>query len=889
MPIGDVLELNTNTEPGSGELDEKLYERELALCGGAGADVQELREKGFNVFQLEQIRQGLQEGVDVSVYMDGRYSWLDMEEIRKGLKQGVDMTAYREAGYSTAQKREIRKGIARGLDVSLYDKKDLLSEQMKQIRLGLQEKLPVVFYNTPGYSASQMEEIRKGLSANLDISAYASADMPYLKMRAIRESMEDGLYFLDWEIAEYDAETLEQLHQAYLAGVDIMPYIKKGYNPPQLEQIRISLQEGLKFEPYIRKDMRGESLREIRLGLEANVDVKAYAKEEYTWPQMRELRLGLEKRVDTGQYANPLFTSNQMRQIRLGLESGLDVSRYNHLIYTSHDMREMRQALQRGEDVRMRLYEWPEIPEKYEDPVLPKAMRPDRNLLRQAIEKEAAALKARKEGTAPQGTAPVLPSAADVPAELFGAGASKAMAAPQVDMQGHHVLITEDKMFCYLSLPKPSEGVVYTEEMVHALLARMHVRAGIDDNAIRAMLRDGRYDEQVVVASGAAPVNGTDGRYEYFFDRNASANPKFDGNGAADYTDVRFFTEVKVGDQLAAYTPGEKGRDGFNVRGEVLPARNGLERPVLKGRGFMLLEDKRTYAAAVSGVVKMNGYELNINRLLTVEEGSDIPRRIEFLGSVHVKAELPPGTEIAAQGDLIVDTVAESLKIKCGGDVILKNGGTGRSPGVIEAEGSVSARNLVNYEVHAKGSVFANSVLQCNIATEEKVVCFGENGTIYGGRVEAKLGVECAVIGSRTDTHTVICIGVTGKMWSAYHEAEKRVERLKQELETLQTEMDRLAGIHLQSKEQLQWKIKIGAAHTIKEKEHEEAVREMEQQAAYIRSVEGAEALVSRILHANTTFIVDETIMNITETKETESGIVIKGREKHWKTSRERN
>ena len=887
MPIGDVLELNTNTEPGSGELGEKLYERQLALCGEAGANVKELREKGFNVFQLEQIRQGLQEGVDVSVYMDGRYSWLDMEEIRKGLKQGIDMTAYREAGYSTAQKREIRKGLARGLDVSIYDKKDFLSEQMKQIRLGLQDKLPVVFYSSPNYSSSQMEEIRKGLLANLDISTYASTDMPYLKMRAIRESMEDGLYFLDWEITEYDEETLEQLHQAYLAGVDIMPYIKKGYNPPQLEQIRISLQENLQFEPYIRKDMRGEALREIRLGLEANLDVIRYAKEEYTWKQMEELRLGLEKRVDISQYENPHFTSNQMRQIRLGLENGLDVTRYNHLIYTSHDMREMRQALQRGEDVRKRLYEWPEIPENYEDPVLPKSMRPDRNLLRQALDKEAAALRLRKE----QGgdSSLHIPSASDIPADLFGASTSKAAAAPQVDMQGHHVLVTEDKMHCYLSLPRPSEGVVYTEEMVHALLARMHVRAGIDDNAIRAMLRDGRYDEQVVVASGEAPVNGTDGRYEYFFDRNASANPKFDGNGAADYSDVHFVTEVKVGDKLAAYTPGEKGRDGFNVRGDVLPARNGLERPVLKGRGFILLEDKSTYAAAVSGVVKMNGYELNINRLLTVEEGSEIPGRIEFLGSVHIKAELEPGTEVVAQGDIIIDTVAESLKIKSGGDVILKSGGTGRPPGVIEAEGSVAARNLVNYEIHAKGSVFANSILQCHIETEEKAVCFGENGTIYGGRVEAKLGVECAVIGSRTDTHTVICIGATSKMWTEYHEAEKRVERLEQELETLQTEIDRLAGIHLQSKEQLQWKIKIGAAHTIKDKEHKEAVREMEEQAAYIRSVEGAEALVSRILYANTTFIVDESIMNITATKETESGIVIKGREKHWQTSKEKS
>ena len=907
MPVNDVLELNT--EARSGDLSDKLYEREIGLCVEAGADEQQLREGGFNVYQLEQIRQGLNEGLDVNVYMDAKWSWIDMEEIRKGLKQGIDMSRYREQGYSTGQKREIRKGIARGLDVSQYDKKNYLSEQMRQIRFGLMDNLPVMFYKDPAYNAAQMEEIRKGLKSGVDISAYAKTDIPFLKMRAVRTAMEDGLHFDEQTINRFDDPELEQLRRAHRSGVEVRKYADEGYNAPQLEQIRISLENKLDFEPYIRKDMRGESLREIRLGLEEGLDVTVYAKPDYTWKQMEELRLGLENRVDVTRFSNPLFDARQMRQIRLGLEKGLDVSRYNSLVYTASDMRRLRLALLRGEDAGRSLYREPEIPEHYDDPVLPPSQRPDKEALQQAVAKEAAALKARlaagkdtsgvqkvieaarqkiRQAQTGESVPPVLPDADRVPAALFGAEETGPETPAAIDMQGHNLVVSEDKMACYISLPRPRTGIVYTPEMIRLLLARSGVHAGIDENVIRDLIEHARYDEQVIVAKGKPAVNGKDGRYEYFFNRQSFTNPEEEEDGTADFSKTRFFSEVKAGDTLAKYVHAERGTNGYLVTGEVLPARNGLERPVLKGSGFMLLPDKVTYAAAVAGVVKMDGYELNIHRLLTLtddnlEQTLNGKRRIDFVGSLWVRCNLDPGIEINTKGDIIFDTVAESLKITCGGDVVLKEGATGRTRGSIKARGTVAGKYFSNYEIVTDGSVFANSFLHCKVETEEKIVCFGDNGTIYGGELKAKLGLECAVIGTQNGTHTVINIGVTKEMWEELAAKEKAVDRLKSEVETLENEIERISAAHLISKDQLQWKIKISAAHAIKQKAYEEAVAVMEETAERVRSVEGAEAIVSRILYSGTTFIVDESVLQITQTKEAEQGIVIKGRERHWK------
>lgn len=904
MLKGELFELNTGTVV-TGTLNEELYARELKQCEEAGGDALALQQAGFNLNQLEQIRQGLEAGLDVSVYAKPVYSWIDMEEIRKGLQDGIDMTKYRKAGFSTEQKREIRKGIQNHLDVSQYDTKDYISGQMREIRLGLTEGLPVVFYKDPSFDAAQMAEVRKGLLSNIDISIYAKQEIPYLKMRAIREGLESGLSFTEKQIATYDAGILDQLHKAHRDGVDIKKYVDEGYNTPQLEQIRISLEEGLNFESYIRKDMRGESLREIRLGIEANVDVKRYAKTEYTWRQMRQIRIGLENRIDISYYTNVLFQSDQMREIRLGLQKGLDVSRYNSLVYTASDMRAVRLAMEKGEDTGHRPEVSSFIPDHYEDPIVPPAERPNTKALRLLIAKEAAALKARKEGKSPvsgettgataetvkgaesnQTSIPELPAAGDIPIGLFGTqddalqGALYGTNYPEI--KGYLLSISQDKMSCTLSLPEPAEGVKYLRDQVVALLAKSGVKYGIDMQAVDSIIHKGRYNEQVTVAKGKAPAPGKDGRYEYFFDRGSLSNPKFTEDGSADFSDVRFFSEVKAGQELIKYHKGEKGIDGMTVTGETAPARSGIEKPVMKGRGFILLPDKQTYAAAVSGVVKTDGYELNINKLLIIDDEETAGNNIEFLGSIHVKCNLKAGTHIKAQGDIIFDTVAEALHIESGGEIVFKESAVGMGEGIIRAAGSISSKTLNRCEIHAGGTIFANSVINCRVYTDEKVVCFGDIGTIYGGYIEAKLGTESAIVGSKAGTHTQIRIGITTQMWNELKEAEKKKERLATQIETLAAELNKLSNVKLQTREQLQWKVKISAAYSVRQTEFDEANAAVDAISGRIRSVEGAQALIGQVLYAGTTFVVDDSVMHITETKETETGIVIKGKEKSW-------
>ena len=215
------------------------------------------------------------------------------------------------------QQQEIKEGLQAGLDVSVYAKPEFYAIQMRQIRLGLMAGLPVGIYASDKYDWFQMEEIRLGLEHRIDINKYADPSVSFDTMRQIREGLEHGI---DLSAAgNLPAGELRELRVAACEGVDIRKYIKAGYDEEQLKQIRTALGEALDIDPYINPAQRGASIREIALGLGKNLDVKTYADEQMNWQQMREIRLGLEEHLPVEEYKSFMYTAKEMNKHRLKL------------------------------------------------------------------------------------------------------------------------------------------------------------------------------------------------------------------------------------------------------------------------------------------------------------------------------------------------------------------------------------------------------------------------------------------------------------------------------------------------------------------------------------------------------------------------------------------
>ena len=65
----------------------------------------------FEIYQQEEILEGLKNNIDVSIYAKPEYNVLQMQEIRLGLQEGLDVSIYAKRKYTVCQMREIREKL----------------------------------------------------------------------------------------------------------------------------------------------------------------------------------------------------------------------------------------------------------------------------------------------------------------------------------------------------------------------------------------------------------------------------------------------------------------------------------------------------------------------------------------------------------------------------------------------------------------------------------------------------------------------------------------------------------------------------------------------------------------------------------------------------------
>ncbi len=826
-----------NVYSGLDSFNSTMMEKELKKCGELGANVEKLKSMGFNALQLSEIRKGIEDDkVDVNKYLDPKYSWTDMEEMRLEMSQGIDMSKYRAEGFDNHQLYQIRRGIEEGVDVSVYAKREYLADQMRELRKGLSKinGVPIIFFQDPQFDSLQMREIRKGLQAGIDISNYAMLNVPYMKMRAVRESAEDGLFFDEAEIGRYNAGILDQMHKAYVDKVDVSGYVKRRFDADQIEQIRIALKENLPIDKYIHPDMKGDTIKEIRLGLESGVDVGRYADVSFGWSQMYELRTGLEHQIDIQPYCKPLYRADQMREIRLGLETGLDVSRFSSLMYTAKDMRRIREKLLSGD-------------------------------LMAVVAADSAA-----SGT---GSGVVEGTVLD---RTGGISDQSVLLSNMIENRDDYLSISENKMKCWMKLPLRKDGIGYTEDTILTFLLKVKIIKGVDRKQIKKMLENPDPTLKYLVAYGKEVKDGTDGYYEYLFDTELKNEFKYLPDGSIDFASMNMIHQVNVGDKLAIYHRATKGEDGFNIFGEAVQAKNGKEIPIFKGEGFMIMSDRVTYVAKVTGAISMSEGMINVKKIMILPELKITDKKINYDGVVFIQGDVNAGSEIKATGDIVIGGHMESSIVESEQSVIIAGGATCPSSGSITAGKDVTAKFFEGVKI--KGTnISANYFIDCNIEARGYVKTYGKKGVLYGGSIQSLEGVESASIGNKTGVKTYINLGVDASIMGEYSKLQKEISRETETFKTLLQEKQKLAELGGSGDKQImQWKIKINAALSVKEQTLRKLVEKKKLYEGEIKKGANAKVVVTDMLYAGTFMVIEGAAYKVTEDRKTINKMVFR-------------
>lgn len=331
--------------------------------------------------QKDLVMEGIDAGVDVSVYAKPEFGSDQMWEILHGLKKGIDVSPYADPKFDHDQMNRIREGIEAGIDVSQYAKTELNADQMYQIMVGLHDDIDVSMYAKPEFSSQQMEIIRRGLNWNkthasmfnpgnpqridIDVEKYARPEISPTLMEVMficesRRDMSDSLYD-DWNnhpimneslMSQMNIEQKIAIMSGVQKGLDVSIYARPEFDAGQMIRIMGGLREGLDVSVYAKPHFNEKQMKQIMMGLQKNLDVSQYAKTFYTADTMEKMRKillqekihpyitdmnpdqraevekGIEAGIDISQYADPNFDHSQMKQIRMGLLKGLDVSVY---------------------------------------------------------------------------------------------------------------------------------------------------------------------------------------------------------------------------------------------------------------------------------------------------------------------------------------------------------------------------------------------------------------------------------------------------------------------------------------------------------------------------------------------------------------------------------
>ena len=278
--------------------------------------------------RLVQIFLGWKHGVDVSIYAKSVFSAEQMKEIREGLEAGIDVSIYDGVGdvLEAKEMKKIKDALIAGVDTRVIklwkEQRKEYSQKFELSAISTCAKNGISIGNIleQGYDGKQIDLICRILEhypkMEKKLFNYINPKMQYYVIKFIAW----GLIFKS-DVRKYhklgrelNFEEAKELIRWHKEGFDITRYIET-YSFEQIENIYYGKKQAVDVSIYESEEFNSQQMYEIRIGLEDGVDVSKFADKKYNFHQMRAIRKGLSAGVDVSIYANPKMHHTFMREV----------------------------------------------------------------------------------------------------------------------------------------------------------------------------------------------------------------------------------------------------------------------------------------------------------------------------------------------------------------------------------------------------------------------------------------------------------------------------------------------------------------------------------------------------------------------------------------------
>ncbi len=348
---------------------------------------------------------------------------------------------------------------------------------------------------------------------------------------------------------------------------------------------------------------------------------------------------------------------------------------------------------------------------------------------------------------------------------------------------GSKLLVSDDLMQAEIYLCPPPVKQEYTPDLLKAYLSSKRIQHGVKEELLSGLLAKKLYYKKVTVALGTPVKDGEDGSFQFLFDTETKKTPKVLPDGSVDYRTMANIPTVKEGAIIARYHSATVGSDGMNLYGGVIPARSGKDLPELKGKGFCVSEDRRTYMATISGKIELENGRINIKNFLEIKEDVDLlTGDIDFDGDVLIHGNVSGGRRVRAGGNLTIEGCVEACELYAGKDIVLARGMQGGGRGVAECRGSLSGKFFEQMRITAGRNVSANSILNCQVEAGVDVEVAGRHGAILGGSIFAGHWIQATTVGNIAEVQSELIAGDSDGLNSQMQQLEAEYRQLGEQM-----------------------------------------------------------------------------------------------------------
>ncbi|MDR0997436.1 MAG: FapA family protein [Treponema sp.] len=365
--------------------------------------------------------------------------------------------------------------------------------------------------------------------------------------------------------------------------------------------------------------------------------------------------------------------------------------------------------------------------------------------------------------------------------------------------------IVEGEMKANVKVTPPGPGGRdYSPENYLNFLHSHKVTYGINETAISQQVDKPVYHEPVTVAEGTRAVDGRDAYIQYNFETSRDkVRLRESSNGRVNFKDLNIIQNVVENQPLAVKIPAETGKDGTNIRGLLLPARDGKDISLPLGKNVHLGEDGATIIADINGQVLVVNNKINVEPVYTVDGGVNLKSgNIEFLGTVIINGDVEDGFLVKAAGNIEVNGTVEKARLESEGDIIVTQGITGKGEGVVKAGHSVWAKFIENATVDTGDLVVVSEgIINSRVDAANRVLCQGKRAAIVGGLVRACEEINAKTLGSPVSgTETVLEVGLDPRLKTRLAVLTGQKENIRREFEELQRNIQTLINTKRQRK-----------------------------------------------------------------------------------------